>query len=114
MKIAILGGSFDPPHLGHVLIAEQVKEFLKIDQVWLMPLYQKNMQDEVFHKNLTAVSHRLGMTKLFKNHFIKVSDYEIEQNKTSYSYETLQGLQKLHPDDEFYWILGSDQLKDFQ
>lgn len=114
MKIAILGGSFDPPHLGHILIAQQVKEILNVDQVWLMPLYQKTFQDKLFHKQLSAVEHRLAMTKMLANDFIKVSDFEITQNKTSYSIDTLTSLKKLHPDDIFSWILGSDQLTGFQ
>ena len=114
MKIAILGGSFDPPHFGHVLIANQVKELLKMDEVWLMPLYQKAMQDEIFHKKLTPVNDRLAMTHTLKNAFIKISEYEILHNQTSFTYDTLVALQKQHPNDIFYWILGSDQLKEFR
>jgi nicotinate-nucleotide adenylyltransferase len=114
MKIAILGGSFDPPHLGHILIATQVKEFLQMDKVWLMPLFQKDLQDKMFHKRLSEVDHRLAMAKLLENDFIKVSDYEIKHNQTSYSIDTLEALAKLHPQDEFYWITGSDQLDGFQ
>lgn len=114
MKIAILGGSFDPPHIGHILIAEQVKEILGMDEIWLMPLFQKAKQDKIFHKQLSLVEHRLEMTKLLENDFIKISDFEIVYNQTSYSLNTLEELQKLHPKDTFYWILGSDQLNDFQ
>jgi len=114
MKIAILGGSFDPPHLGHILIAEQVKEFLKMDEIWLMPLFQKVMQDRIFHKQLSSVKLRFAMAKFLENSTIKVSDFEILHNQTSYSLNTLEEIQKLHPNDTFYWILGSDQLNDFQ
>jgi nicotinate-nucleotide adenylyltransferase len=114
MKIAILGGSFDPPHLGHILIATQVREILKMDEVWLMPLYQKEMQDEIFHKKLTPVNDRLAMTHTLKNEFIKISQFEILHNQTSFTYDTLEELEKQHPNDTFYWILGSDQLNEFQ
>lgn len=113
MKIAILGGSFDPPHIGHILIAQQVKEILKMDEIWLMPLYQKVMQDEIFHKKLTPVNDRLAMAHKLKNEFIKVSEFEILHNQTSYTYDTLEELQMQHPKDTFYWILGSDQLNGF-
>lgn len=114
MKIAILGGSFDPPHIGHVLISQQVKELLHVDQVWLMPLFEKTHQDKVFHKSLTAVDKRVAMAKFLENDFIKVSDFEITQNKDSFTIDTLNALEKKYPDDTFYWILGSDQLTSFQ
>jgi len=114
MKIAILGGSFDPPHLGHMLIAEQVKENLSTDKVWLMPLFQKKLQDKIFHKKLSPVEDRFAMAKMFENDYITVSDFEITHNQTSYSLNTLQELQVLHPHDTFFWIFGSDQLQGFQ
>jgi nicotinate-nucleotide adenylyltransferase len=114
MKIAILGGSFDPPHLGHYLIAEQIKEALHMDEVWLMPLFQKALQDKMFHKKLSPVEHRLAMTQLLENEFIKTSDFEIRHNQTSYSIDTLKKLSEQYPQHTFYWILGSDQLSGFQ
>lgn len=114
MKIAILGGSFDPPHLGHLFIAQQVKEFLHLDQIWLMPLYQKSHQDQVFHKEMIDPHKRLEMTKLLENDFIKVSDFEIKHNQENYTLTTLQKLQQLHPEHTFSWITGSDQLASFQ
>lgn len=114
MKIAILGGSFDPPHLGHLFIAQQVKENLSMDQIWLMPLYQKTHQDKVFQKEMIEPEQRLEMTKLLENEFIKVSDFEIKHNQENYTLTTLQKLQHLHPEHTFYWITGSDQLASFQ
>ncbi len=114
MKIAILGGNFDPPHLGHYLIALQVKEFLQMDQTWLMPLYHNTAHDTSFHKPLSDVEHRMNMAKVLENEFIKVSDFEIQHNPTSYTIDTLQQLEMLYPTDTFYWITGSDKLKSFQ
>lgn len=109
MKIAILGGSFDPPHLGHLFIALQVKEQLAMDEVWLMPV-----SHHPFERNLSSVEKRLEMTNLLTTHGIKVSDYEIKHNPNSYTIDTLNGLKKLYPDNDFYWITGSDQLEHFQ
>ncbi len=114
MKIGILGGSFDPPHLGHIFIATQVKELLGLDQVWLMPLFEKSQQDEVFHKQMSSVSHREAMTRLLESEFIRVSDFEIKRNKSSFTIDTLSTLQSENPNDTFYWITGSDQLPHFQ
>ncbi len=108
MKIAILGGAFDPPHLGHLIVAEQVREILKMDEVWLMPVFS-----HPFNKNLSPTQDRMSMIKLVESEFIKASDFEIKLNTTSYTIETLRLLQKQNPDDEFYWCIGSDTLADF-
>lgn len=109
MKIGILGASFDPPHIGHILIARQVKEKLQLDKIWLLPAYQ-----HPFAKQLLSSDHRLAMTRLLEEKDIVVSDYEIKQNQSSYTIDTLTQLQKLYPNDIFYWISGSDQLDAFQ
>jgi nicotinate-nucleotide adenylyltransferase len=109
MKIAVLGGSFDPPHLGHLFIATQVKELLKLDQVWLMPAYH-----HPFQRKLSPVEIRFEMTKLLENESIRVSDFEIKYNPTSFTIDTLKALEKERPEDTFYWITGSDQLESFK
>jgi nicotinate-nucleotide adenylyltransferase len=109
MKIAILGGSFDPPHLGHLAIALQVKELVNIDEVWLMPAYH-----HPFNRKLSPVETRYTMTSFLETDNIRVSDYEIKHNPTSYTIDTLNGLKQQRPDDEFFWITGSDQLAQFQ
>ena len=109
MNIAILGGSFDPPHVGHYLIAQQVRDLLHMDQVWLMPAFQ-----HPFQKKLSLTGHRLAMTKLLENETIKASDFEIKHNKTSYTIDTLKALEEQYPNDTFYWVTGSDQLESFQ
>lgn len=109
MKIAILGGSFDPPHIGHFLIAQQVKDFLKMDQVWLMPNYS-----HAFGKTQTLHTHRLKMTSFLKSNKIEVSDIEIKKQGISYTADTLYNLTNKYPRYELFWILGSDQLESFQ
>lgn len=109
MKIAILGGSFDPPHLGHFSIALQVQELLDMDQVWLLPAH-----NHPFQRDLSPVEKRYTMTSFLETDKIKVSDYEMKHNPKSYTIDTLNGLKQTHPDDEFYWITGSDQLEHFQ
>lgn len=108
MKIAILGGSFDPPHFGHILVAEQVKKFLNLDQIWLMPCYK-----HPFNKKLSSVKHRFLMTKKIENTDIKISDFEIKKKAISFTFNTLNLLTKKFPQDKFYWIIGSEQLENF-
>jgi len=113
MKIAILGGSFDPPHLGHLLIAQQIIEFAEVDQVWLMPNYSTTAHHKVFQKQLSPSADRLAMTKLLVNDQIKVSDFELKFNKESLTITTLRELSKQHPEHTFYWVTGSDKLETF-
>ncbi len=107
MHIAIFGGSFDPPHLGHLLVANTLVDQKHADAVWFMPC-----ADHPFHKNLTPVEHRVAMLqKLGHQHSICM--YEAHKLNTSYSIETLEYFQALFPYDSFSWVMGSDQLATF-
>jgi nicotinate-nucleotide adenylyltransferase len=108
MQIAVLGGSFDPPHLGHTLLADQISKHFPIDEVWLMPCYQ-----HPFNKQLSPAKHRLAMTMMLETDKLKVSTVEIQKQNMSYSIDTLTLLQKTFPAHSFLWIIGSDQIKDF-
>jgi nicotinate-nucleotide adenylyltransferase len=113
MKIGILGGSFDPPHFGHLLIAQQVIEHTSLDQVWLMPVFNTAFHHKVFQKQLSSTKDRIAMGKLIEDEKIKISDFEINKNKKSRTIETLKTMTKENPDDTFYWIIGSDRLETF-
>ncbi len=108
MRIVILGGSFDPPHNGHLILAREVVKQLSIEQVWLIPCFA-----HAFEKKLTRAEHRLAMIKLLETENIKVSDYEIQKGGISYSIETITELAKAFPNHSFSWVIGSDQVKDF-
>lgn len=105
MRVAILGGSFDPPHIGHSLLATQVVERVNVDQVWLMPCYQ-----HPFRKNLSSVHHRVAMCKLLQTKNIRVSTYEVERKNISYTVDTLRELLLKYSKHEFFWIIGEDQF----
>ena len=108
MKIAILGGSFDPPHKGHIAIARYLLKFNNFNQVRLMPCYS-----HPFVKNLSVPSKRLAMTKYLENDNIKVSDFEIGKKTISYSINALKYLTNKYPKNKFSWVIGEDQVKDF-
>ena len=108
MKIAVLGGSFDPPHLGHVKIAEYVIATENFDQAWLIPCFA-----HAFGKVLSPAKDRFAMTTLLETKTIQASDFEIQKGGISISFETLTDLAKLHPYHAFSWIIGSDQVADF-
>lgn len=114
MNIAILGGAFDPPHLGHYFVATQVKELLPIDEVWLMPCYSYFPEFPVKYSHITEPSVRFKMAKSFEKYGIKVSDFEHKFNKESRTSETLLLLRKHYPQHVFSFIIGSDTLPSFR
>jgi nicotinate-nucleotide adenylyltransferase len=107
MRIGILGGSFDPPHLGHILIAHQTKEIMHLDEVWLVPYFAHSWK-----KTHASASHRLKMTKLLEEPGIKICDVEIKHEGKNYTVDTVETLKKKYS-HEFFWIVGSDTLEDF-
>lgn len=108
MKIGILGGTFDPPHVGHLIVASQIKERMNLDQIWLMPV-----ASHAFDKKLSSSSHRLEMTKIVSYDGIIASDYEIKLGGVSFTYHTMKYLREERPQDLFYFCMGSDLLEDF-
>jgi len=109
MKIAILGGAFDPPHLGHQLIAQQILDCIEIDLVWLAPCYH-----HTFDKNLTRVDYRVAMTKMLVNGKIQYCGEEIDHRLSGDTLELMAILRQKNPQDQFSFIIGSDNLKTFQ
>lgn len=111
MKIGILGGTFDPIHFGHIRPAQEVKQQLKLDEVWLMPNHIPP------HKLGTHVSSqaRLAMAELIADELpcFKVCDIEAKRDTPSYSAMTLTQLTKIYPQHEFYFIMGMDSFLSF-
>lgn len=106
MRIALFGGSFDPPHQGHLLVADTLVAQNYVDQVWFIPC-----ADHPFHKVLSPAQHRLAMLSLIPDVLIKT--YELDKAGPSYSIETLEHFAKLHPEHTFSWVMGSDQVATF-
>ncbi len=108
-KIAILGGSFDPPHLSHQLLALSVLSLEPVDAVWIMPC-----SDHPFQKPLTAFQHRLAMcqiafSRLNNNvHVVAIENYLPTPNYTT---KTLELIHHLRPGIEIYFTIGSDTLE---
>ena len=110
MKIGILGGTFNPMHAGHLILAEEVREKLKLDKVIFVPTYLPPHKD---NPDIASASSRLSMVKLAikgNRHFL-ASDIEIKRDGRSYTIDTLREFKKIYPQDELYFIIGSDLLK---
>ncbi|HHT97222.1 MAG TPA: nicotinate-nucleotide adenylyltransferase [Clostridiales bacterium] len=107
MKIGVLGGSFNPIHFGHLLMAESAYEQMELDKVIFMPLKYPP------HKNKEGIlcdQHRLNMIELAiqDNPHFELSKYEIKKDSVSYTAETLSYLTSKNPNDKFFFILGAD------
>ncbi len=110
MKIGILGGTFNPIHIGHLILAEEVREKLKLDRIILVPAYLPPHKD---NSDIIDAQHRFRMVKLAikGNRYFLVSDIEIKRDGRSYTIDTIKELKKIYPQDELYFIIGSDLLK---
>lgn len=108
MKIAILGGRFDPIHTGHLLIARQVLELRpEINKVLFVPAYQHQW------KEISAKpKDRIAMIKSVLEDKMEVSDIEIKRKGISYSIDTIKALKKKTV-AKIFWIVGSDILPEF-
>ncbi len=110
MKIGIMGGTFDPIHIGHLLLGEFAYEDFALDEIWFMP--NGNPPHKTGDHTEEAMHHRIEMVKLAIRdipHF-RINLYEAETEEHSYTYSTLKEFSKRYPDDEFYFILGADSL----
>ncbi len=106
-KIGILGGTFDPIHLGHLELASIALKELSLDEVIFIPSGISYMKS-----NVTDSSHRYAMTELAVKDYpsFSVSDMEIKRNHNSYSYETLEELNRMYEDAEIFFIVGADSF----
>ena len=110
MKIGILGGTFNPVHLGHLIMAQTVAKKFKLEQILFIPCavpyHKKNIR-------LADARHRLKMVRLAvarTPHFAG-SDIDLKRGGPSYSIDTIQKLKKAYPPrTRFYFIIGSDSL----
>ncbi|WP_456430011.1 nicotinate (nicotinamide) nucleotide adenylyltransferase [Rhodocaloribacter sp.] len=113
MRVGIFGGSFNPPHTAHLIVAEWVREAEAFDRVLWMPAARPPHKPGAA---LVSAAHRLAMTRLAtRDHpAFAVSDLEIRRGGVSYTIDTVRALQSAHPADTFALILGGDSLRDFE
>ncbi len=110
MRVALFGGSFDPPHVGHQLACLYVLETFPIDELWLVPVFR-----HVFDKRLTPYRHRLAMCDRLAQSLgprVHVSTVEEELGGPSYTLHMVRRLMDKHPGAEFSLVIGSDLLKE--
>ncbi len=112
MRIGIYGGSFNPIHFGHLLLAEVCREQAKLDEVWFMPASMSPHKQNVA---MTSGRERLEMVELaISGHpQFRASRLEIDRGGVSYTVETLQALRETNSEHEFFLLMGADSLRDF-
>ncbi|MCT2537631.1 nicotinate-nucleotide adenylyltransferase [Aquibacillus koreensis] len=108
-KIGLVGGTFDPPHYGHLLIAEEVYDGLSLDEIWFIP------SNEPPHKakSNTDATYRVAMLEAATsdNPHFKVNTIEMERQGKSYTIDTIKLLNERYPDTTFYFIIGADMVE---
>jgi len=109
MRAGLFGGSFDPPHIGHIHVAQRA--LLAVDEVWFLPAATPPHK---MGRNLAPFHHRLQMLKIATQDQprFKVVDIETRLPPPSYTLQTVKQLRRLHPDVSFSLVVGTDTLSD--
>ncbi|NLY08498.1 MAG: nicotinate-nucleotide adenylyltransferase [Tissierellia bacterium] len=107
MRVGIFGGTFNPIHMGHLIIAEHILDAAQLDKIIFIPAQSPP------HKSLSltdSAEHRYEMVRLAisGNSRFEISDIELKRNSKSYSVETVRELKKVYPNDKLFFIIGSD------
>lgn len=107
-KIGILGGTFDPPHIGHLIIANEVYDQLQLDEVWFIPTYEPPHKE----KAASTSENRLEMLQLAiaGNDAFHINDLELKRKGKSYTVDTMREL-TAQEEAEFYFIIGADNIE---
>ncbi len=110
-RIGIIGGTFNPIHLGHLMIAEMAREAYNLEKVIFVPAYHPPHK----HEDVIDAKYRYEMTEaaVSDNPYFTVSDVEFKREGPSYTIDTVRHFIKEYgPDTEFYFIAGTDSIRD--
>ena len=110
MKVGIMGGTFDPIHIGHLLLGEFAYENFDLDEIWFLP--NGNPPHKITDESNVSLADRIEMVRLATDDvpYFKVNLYEATAQKHSYTFSTMKALRRLYPYHEFFFILGADSL----
>lgn len=111
-KIGIFGGTFNPIHYGHLMIAENACEQFQLEKVIFIPTGH-SPHKPFMGENMNRHRCRMVELAIADNPLFEISYREIENRRINYTYETLRQLNEENPETEFYFILGADSLFDF-
>lgn len=108
-RVGILGGTFDPPHFGHLIIAEEARLALNLEEIWFVPSQEPPHKSKAFIR----AKDRVEMVKkaIECNPHFKLNTIEVDRLGKSYTVDTLNILKENHPDVAFYFIIGGDMVE---
>ncbi len=111
-KIGIMGGTFDPVHAGHLIIAEKAREEFGLEKVLFIPSGTPPHKRKVF----ASSRHRFAMVEIAieGNRYFAVSDIEVKRKNPSYTYDTVSLIKRMYPEMEMYFITGEDALSEIK
>src|SRR5690242_9249482 len=109
MRLGLFGGTFDPIHLGHLLLAEQCREQCRLDAVWFLPSANPPHKQG---NSITPAQARVEMLEMaIAGHpEFSVSKLELERSGMTYTVDTLEQLKREEPDRELFFLIGADSL----
>lgn len=109
LRIGILGGTFDPIHIGHLILAQEAYHKFNLDTIYIMPNANPPHKD---FDQISDVSHRINLIELAiaDNEHFQLSTVETDETQKSYTYATLTKLHENHPESDLFFILGADSL----
>tara|TARA_B110000116_G_scaffold265201_1_gene274052 strand:+ start:3706 stop:4287 length:582 start_codon:yes stop_codon:yes gene_type:complete len=108
-SIGLLGGSFDPPHKGHLYISLEAKKLLKLNEIWWLVTPQNPLK---ISEPATYEERIKNCCEITKGHPIKITEIE-KKIKSRYSYQSINYIQNHYKNIKFFWLMGADNLIDF-
>src|SRR5690606_5524909 len=109
-RVGILGGTFDPPHFGHLIIANEVLQQLNLDEIQFLPNYKPPHK---LKASSTTAEQRVEMLKIAikNNQSFSIETIEIERKGTSYTFDIMRELKRRNPEVDYYFIIGADMVE---
>jgi len=109
-RVGLLGGSFNPIHIGHIHVAQQVRNQVGLQEVWFIPTGNHPQRDSKYSKlRMKILKETLKVNERFR-----LIDYELKKKRKCYTYDTVCYLREKYPNIEFILIIGADQAKEFE
>ncbi len=114
-RIGIIGGSYNPVHIAHLIIADRFAEQMQLDQTFLIPAFRSPFKLEEDGTDIASAEHRTAMLRLALEYYpqFQVDTVELERGGVSYTIDTIRYFRDRFPDAELFLLIGSDQAAAF-